>query len=325
MLEAVRSAAIVTLFALGADAFAQDYPVRPVRLVVPSSPGGTSDFLGRLLAPKLAEALGQQFIVENRPGASSMIGAEFVAKAAPDGYTLLISPAALAINPSMYATIPFDARRDLAPISLVTETGNVLVVHPSVPVRSVKELISIAKTRPGSLVSASPGIGGSPHMSVELFKIMAGIDVLVVTYKGAGPGVIALLSGEVSLMFTTPPSALAHVKSGRLRALGVTTRSRIQALQDVPTIHEAALPGYEASQWFGLLAPARTPRPIIDRLYRETRRAMDAADMKRRFSVEGLEPVGSKPEEFGAFIHAELGKWAKVIKSSGLRPQGGNP
>lgn len=325
MHEILVTAALAVLLAFAANVSAQNYPVRPVRLVVPSSPGGTSDFLGRLLAPKLAEALGQQIVVENRPGASSVIGADVVAKAAPDGYTLLISPAALAINPSMYARMPFNTRRDFAPISLVSETGNVLVVHPSVPARSVKELIALARKRPGSLVSASPGLGGSPHMSVELFKIMAGIDVVVVSYKGAGPGVIALLSGEVSLMFTTPPSALAHLKSRRLRALGVTTRTRIRALQDIPTIHEAALPGYEASQWFGLLAPAGTPRPIIDRLSQEIHRAIRAPDMTQRFAVEGLEPVGGKPEEFATFIHAELDKWARVIKSAGIRPQGSNP
>src|SRR5687767_6549994 len=219
-----RALLLVAIVALAANAFAQNYPVRPVRLVVPSSPGGTSDILGRLLAQKRGEALGQQVVVENRPGASSVIGADVVAKAAPDGYTLLISPAALAINPHMYAKMPFNTQRDLAPISLVVETGNVLVVHPSVPARTVQDLIALARRKPGHLVAASPGLGGSPHMSAELFKIMAGVDVLIVSYKGSGPGTIALLSGEVSLMFTTPPSAIAFLRAGKLRALGVTTR-----------------------------------------------------------------------------------------------------
>jgi tripartite-type tricarboxylate transporter receptor subunit TctC len=320
-----RALLLVAIAALAANAFAQNYPVRPVRLVVPSSPGGTSDILGRLLAQKLGEALGQQVVVENRPGASSVIGADVVAKAAPDGYTLLISPAALAINPHMYAKMPFNTQRDLAPISLVVETGNVLVVHPSVPARTVQDLIALARRKPGHLVAASPGLGGSPHMSAELFKIMAGVDVLIVSYKGSGPGTIALLSGEVSLMFTTPPSAIAFLRAGKLRALGVTTRKRIPALPEVPTVAEAALPGFEATQWFGLLAPAGTPRSIVDRLYQETMRAVRAPDMKERFAAEGLEPIASKPEDFAAFIHSELDKWAKVIKAAGIKVQGSNP
>lgn len=322
MRETLLIAAAVTLLAVTADGFAQNYPARPVRLVVPSSPGGTSDFLGRLLAQKFGERLGQPVFVENRPGASSAIGADAVAKAAPDGYTLLISPAALAINPSMYAKLPFDAQRDFAPISQIVETGNVLVVHPSVPARGVKEFIVLARKQPGSLTAASPGLGGSPHMAAELFKIMAGVDVLIVSYKGSGPGVIALLSGEVSFMFTTPPSALTHIRSGRLRALGVTTKTRIRALPDVPTLAEAALPGFEATQWFGLLAPAGTSRSIVDRLYQETLHAIGQADAKKRIAVEGLDPVGSKPEEFAAYIRSETSKWARVIKAAGIRPQG---
>lgn len=319
-----RALLLVAIAALATNAFAQNYPVRPVRLVVPSSPGGTSDILGRLLAQKLGDALGQQVVVENRPGASSVIGADVVAKAAPDGYTLLISPAALAINPHMYAKMPFNTQRDLAPISLLVETGNVLVVHPTVPARTVQELIALARRNPGHLAAASPGPGGSPHMSAELFKIMAGVDVLIVPYKGSGPGTIALLSGDVSLMFTTPPSAIVYLKAGKLRALGVTTKARIPALPDIPTIAEAALPGFEATQWFGLLAPSGTPRSIVDRLYQETLRAVRALDMKERFAAEGLEPVGSRPEEFAAFIHSELDKWAKVIKVAGIKVQGGN-
>ena len=320
----VWSLCAVMLLAHVADVFAQTYPARTIRLIVPSSPGGTSDFLGRLLAPKLSEALGQQIVVENRPGASSMVGAEVVAKAAPDGYTLLISPAALAINPSMYAKISFNTQRDLAPISLLAEAGNVLVVHPSVPARSVKELIALAKRRPGHLAAATPGLGGSPHMAAELLKIMAGIDVLLVPYKGASVGVVGLLSGEVSFMFSTPPTVLGFIKAGRLRALGVSTQRRIQALADVPTLHESALPGYEATQWFGLLAPGGTPRPIIDRLYQETARAIRGPEMTDRFALEGLDLVGNKPEEFAAYIGSELEKWAKVIKTAGIKPQGGS-
>jgi tripartite-type tricarboxylate transporter receptor subunit TctC len=318
--SALVSAAIATLFA--ASALGQNYPVRAVKLIVPSSPGGTSDILGRLLAQKLGEALGQQVVVENRPGASSAIGADAVAKSASDGYTLLISPAALAINPHMYARLPFDAQRDLAPVSLVVQTGNLLSVHPSLPARSVKELIALARKNPGKLACASPGLGGSPHMAAELLRIMAGIDFLIVSYKGSGPGTIALLSGEVSFMFSTPPSAMPFVRAGRLRALAVTTRTRMPGLPEVPSLHEAALPGFEATQWFGLLAPAGTPRPVIDRLHQETARAIRTPDMRERFAAEGLEPVGSTPDEFAAYIHAELVKWAKVIKAAGISPLG---
>lgn len=323
-IRALVSTAMALLLALGASAWGQNYPVRPVKLVVPSSPGGTSDILGRLLAQRLGEALGQQFVVENRPGASSAIGADAVAKSAPDGYTLLISPAALAINPHMYAKLPFDARRDLAPISMVVQTGNLLSAHPSLPARSVKELIALARKYPGKLTSASPGLGGSPHMAAELMRIMAGIDFLIVSYKGSGPGTIALLSGEVSFMFSTPPSAIPFVRAGRLRALGVTTRTRMPGLPEIPSLHEAALPGFEATQWFGLLAPAGTPRPVIDRLYQETVRAIRAPDLKERFMAEGLDPVGSKPDEFAAYILSELDKWAKVIRAAGIKPQSAN-
>jgi tripartite-type tricarboxylate transporter receptor subunit TctC len=315
-----QAVCLVALTVYGAPTLAQTYPNRPVRIVVPSSPAGTSDILGRIFASRFTEALGQPFVVENRPGASSALGAEFVAKAVPDGYTILMSPAALAINPSMYARLGFDAQKDLAPISLIAATGNVLVAHPSLPVRSVRDLIVLARKSPGHLTAASPGLGGSPHLAAELFKHMAAIDVLVVSYKGSGPGTIALLSGEVSFMFSTPPSALGHIRAGKLHALGVTTRSRIAAMPEIPTISEAALPGYEATQWFGLLAPAGTPQPVIEALHGATVRALRAPDVKERFANEGLEAVGNKPEEFAAHITVELQKWAKVITAAGIKP-----
>jgi tripartite-type tricarboxylate transporter receptor subunit TctC len=313
----------VAVFVLApAAAMAQPYPTRPVRLIVPSSPGGTSDVLGRMLAQKFGEALGQPFVVENRPGASSAIGAEFVAKSAPDGYTVLISPAALAINPHMYAKLGFDVQRDLAPVSLVVQTGNLLAAHPSLPVRNVKDLIALARKAPGKLTCASPGLGGSPHLSAELLKLAAGIDFLIVSYKGSGPGTIALLSGEVSFMFSTPPSAMPFVRAGRLRALGVTTRERATGLPEVPTLAESGLAGYEAVQWFGLLVPAGTPRPVIDRLHEETLSAINAPETKQRLVNEGLDPIGSKPDEFAAYIGAELAKWGKVIRAAGIKPEG---
>lgn len=303
------------------DVQAQAYPVRPVRIVVPSSPGGGSDFVGRVMALRLGESLGVQVVVENRPGASSVIGSDVVSKAAPDGYTLLVTPAALAVNPFMFASMPFDAQRDLAAISQLVEAGNVLTAHPSVPAKIIKELVSLAKSRPGLLTIASPGGGGTPHMAAELFRLMAGVDMLIVPYKGSGPGAIALLSGEVSLQFSTPPSTMHHIRSGRVRALGVTGLKRIAAMPDVPTIAEAALPGYEATQWFGLLAPAGTPRPIIERLHVEAVRAVRLQDTRDRFAVEGLEPVGSSPGDFAAYIGSEMVKWGKVIQAAGIKPR----
>jgi tripartite-type tricarboxylate transporter receptor subunit TctC len=302
-------------------ALTQNYPTRPVRLVVASSPGGTSDILGRLMAQKLGEALGQQVVVDNRAGASGVIGADIVAKSAPDGYTLLITQNSLAINPSMISKLPYDALRDFAPISKIAMNPNVLTVHPSVPAKSVKELIALAKARPGGLLIGSPGMGTLPHVAAELFKYMAGVDMVQVLYKGAGQGIVSLLSGEIALMFPAPPTAMPYIKSGRLRPLGVTTATRIQALPDVPSIAEAGLPGYESTQWFGLLAAAGTPRPVMDRLYREISGVLRAPGMKERLTALGMEVAGSTPEEFAGVIKSETEKWAKVIKAAGIKAE----
>jgi tripartite-type tricarboxylate transporter receptor subunit TctC len=312
-------AVLVALFA--ACAQAQGYPARPVRIISPSSPGGGSDFVARIMALRLGETLGTQTVVENRPGASSMIGADYVAKAAPDGYTLLVSPAALAVNPFMFANVLFDPRRDLAPISQIVEAGNVLTAHPSVPARTMRELITLAKARPGLLSIASPGGGATPHMAAELFRLMTGADILIVAYKGSGPGAIALLSGEVSLQFSTPPSTMQFIRNGKVRALGVTSLKRLAVMPEVPTIAEAGLPGFEATQWFGLLAPVGTSRTVIERLHQESVRAVRLQDTRDRFAVEGLEPVGSTPDEFAAYIASEMSKWGKVIKAAGIKPQ----
>jgi tripartite-type tricarboxylate transporter receptor subunit TctC len=302
-------------------ALAQTYPVRTIRLIAHSSPGGTSDILGRLMAHKLTEQLGQQVVVENRAGASGIIGVDVAAKSAPDGYTMLITQTSIAINPSVFAKLPYNAQRDFAPITQLVAAPNVLVVHPSVPATSVKGFIALAKARPGSLINGSPGQGTSPHLSAELFRIMAGIKLEHVQYKGAGQAILGLLTGEVPVMFTTPPTAMPYVKAGRLRPLGVTTTTRIDALPDVPTIAEAGVPGYESVQWFGMLVPAGTPRPIIDRLYQELVRALRAPDMKERLNSLGLDAVGSTPEEFAAYIKSETEKWAKVIKTMGIKPE----
>jgi tripartite-type tricarboxylate transporter receptor subunit TctC len=299
----------------------QAYPVRAIRLVVHSSPGGSSDILGRMIAQRLTESLGQQVVVENRAGASGIIGVEVVVKAPPDGYTILISQTSLAINPAIFPKIPYNALRDLAPITQIVDGPNVMTVHPSVPVKSVKQLIALAKSRPEGLIIGSPGQGTSPHLSAELFNSMAGVKIAQVQYKGAGMAIVGLLAGEVSVMFPTTPTVIGYLKTGRLRALGVTTAKRTQALPDVPTLSEAGLPGYESTQWFGILAPAATPRPIIDRLHQEIVRIMQSPAMKQRLANDGMEVVAGTPEQFGAHIKAETEKWAKVIKAIGLRPE----
>ena len=306
---------------LASAAPAQNYPSRTIRLIAHSSPGGTSDILGRLMAQKLTEALGQQVVVENRAGASGIIGVEAAARSAPDGYTLLITQTSIAINPSMFAKLPYNAIRDFAPITQLVAAPNLLMVHPSVPATSVKGFIALAKAQPDSLVNGSPGQGTSPHLSAELFKIMSGIKLDHVQFKGAGMAIVSLLSGEVSVMFTTPPTAMPYLKAGRLRPLGLTTTTRIEALPDVPTIAEAGVPGYESVQWFGMLVPAGTPRPVIERLHQEITRSLRAPDMKERLTSLGLNAVGSTPDAFGSYMKSETEKWAKVIKTMGIKPE----
>ena len=311
---------IVALTGAGAAA-GQNYPVRPVRLVVPSSPGGGTDISARIIAPKLSEYLGQQVVVDNRPGAGTMIGGEVVARAAPDGYTLLMGISTLAINPAIYRKVPYDALRDFAPVSQAVALPNVLVAHPSLPVRSVKELIAFARARPGQLNFASAGLGTSPHLSMELFLSMTKLKMVHVPYKGSGPGVVDLVAGHVPLMMPNMLSALPHIKTGRLRALGVTSARRAAGAPDIPTIAEAGVPGYEAVQWYGVLAPAGTPRAIVTRLHAQIVRVLQLPDIRQRFSTDGAEAVGSSPEEFTTFIRAETAKWAQVIKDAGIRPE----
>ena len=299
----------------------QNYPSHAIRLVVPSSPGGGTDIVGRMLAQKLSEQLGQQVVVDNRAGAGTVIGNDTVAKSAPDGYTLLMGLSTLAINPSMYAKLPYDALRDFAPISQSVSACNILILHPSVPAKTVIELIALAKAKPGSLTFGSAGTGTNPHLSGELFKSLARIDMVHVPFKGSGQSVISQLAGEIAANFPSVPTAMPYIKAGRLRGLGVTTLKRAQALPDVPSIAEAGLPGYEATQWFGLLAPTGTPRTIIDRLYQESSRALRSADMKERMTAEGLEVVGGTPEEFASYIRSETEKWTQVIKAAGIKPQ----
>ncbi len=300
---------------------AQNTPSKPLRLIAPTSPGGGSDIFGRQLAQKLTVALGQQVIVENRAGAGGIIGIDYVAKAAPDGYTLLIAPAGLAINPSMYAKLPYDTLRDLAPVTQLADAPSVLTVHPSVPATSVKQLIALAKAKPGLLTGGTAGIGSAPHLSLELFKSMAKIDVVFAHYKGLGQGMTSLLSGEIGLMTPTALTVIQHLRNGRLRALGVTTSKRAAVLPEVPTIAESGLPGYDAPQWYGLLTTAGTPAAIIERLHRETARALTAADMKQRLEADGTRVIASTPAEFAGYLKNEIDKWAGVIRSAGIKPE----
>ena len=311
----------VLLAFCSAGALGQSYPTRAIKLVVPSSPGGGTDIVARILGQKLSEQLGQQFVVENRAGAGTVIGNDAVAKSAPDGYTLLMGLSTLAINPSMYAKLPYDALRDFAPISQSVSACNILILHPSVPAKTVTELIALARAKPGSLTFGSAGMGTNPHLSGELFKSLARIDMVHVPFKGSGQSIISQLAGEIAANFPSVPTAMPYIKAGRLRGIGVTTLKRVEVLPDVPSIAEAGLPGYEATQWFGLLAPAGTPRPVIDRLYQESSRALRSADMKERMTAEGLEVVGSTPEEFASYIRSETEKWTQVIKAAGIKPQ----
>ena len=311
--------AIFLLVFVTSAAMAQ-YPSKPVRFIVPSSAGGGTDIIARALAQKLAEAFGHPFVVENRPGAGQMIGLELAAKAAPDGHTLVMAASTLALNAVMYKKVPYDALRDFAPIMQAATVPNVLVVHPSLPVKSFAELLAHARQHPGKLSYASAGIGTSPHMAIELLASMAGIDMVHIPYKGTSPGVVDLLAGQVSVMAPNLLTALPHIKAGKLRALGVTSAVRSEALPEIPAIGEF-LPGYEAAQWYGVLAPAGTPSDIVARLHAELVKALLHEEVKVRLAADGAEPVGSSPEEFAAFIRSEIDKWAKVARAAGIRAE----
>ena len=318
MLKMKLPALALALTATGAGAQGPAYPVKPVRLVVPSSPGGGTDILARVLAQKMSESLGQQFVVENRPGAGQVIGIEAVARAAPDGYTLLMAASAIVINEVIYAKPPYATLRDFAPVTLAASLPNILVVHPALPVKSVRELIALAKTRPGQLNYSSAGSGTSPHLSMELFRLMAGITLTHIPYKGTGPATVDLIAGQVQLSMPNVLTALPQIKGGKLRPLGVTSARRATGLPDIPAIAET-LPGYEAIQWYGLLAPAGTPREIVARAQAEIARILLLPEMKERLAADGADAVGNRPEEFAAYIRAELAKWGKVVKTGGIK------
>jgi tripartite-type tricarboxylate transporter receptor subunit TctC len=295
---------------------AGNYPSKTVRMVVGYPPGGPTDVIARTVAQKLSLAFGQQVIVDNRPGASGIIGAELVVKAAPDGYTLLTVPITYAVTPSVYPKMPYDAEKDLAPVALVAAAPFILVVHPALPVKTVKDLIALAKSRPGQINYASASAGGMPHLAGELFNSMAGVKLTHIPYKGAAPATIDLLAGQVSLMFNNMLSAMPHVKSAKLRAVAVTSAKRSSVLPEMPTIAET-IPGYAASGWYGAFAPASTPRDIIAKLNAEINRAMRQPDVTQRLAGDGVEAVNLTPDEFSIYLKQEIAKWGKIAKLSG--------
>ena len=302
------------------QAQANDYPAKPIRLVVPAAPGGGADFLARIVGVKLGELVGQSVVVENRAGASGTIAADGTAKSAGDGYTVLMGQStSIVIAPQLYPKLPYDTLRDLKPVTLVAEVPNVMVVHPSVPANTVKELIALAKAKPETLNFGSSGNGAPSHLAGEMFKSATGTRLVHVPYKGAGPAVNALIAGEIQVMFAPIVAVLPQVKSGRLRALGVTSAKRSAAAPDLPTLAEAGLAGYEISSWFGLFVPASTPAAVVDKLFKETTRVLKSPDVIERFAKEGAEPVGSTPADFNNYVRTEFVKYNKVIKDNGIK------
>ena len=306
---------------VAAPASAQNYPVRPVRVVVPFAAGGNTDITARAIGAKLSEVFGQQIVVENRPGGATNIGTELVAKAPADGYTMLMGGATNAINMSTQAKPPYDTLRDFAPVILCVKGANVLSLHPSVPARNLKELIALAKARPGQLNFASSGLGSSNQMAGELFKVMANVNIVHVPYKGNAPAITDTVGGHIEMMFSGVPAVVPHIQSGRLRAIAIGSLKRFTAIPEVPTFDESGVKGYEATTWFGLMAPVRTPKDIVARWNSEVGKILASPDLKGRFVNEGLEPMGGTQEAFERFIRTEIEKYAKVVKAVGLKPQ----
>lgn len=316
-----RGAAAFAMVAAVTGVAAQNYPNRPIRMVVPFPPGGAVDVIGRVVAPALSERLGQQLVIDNRGGANAIIGTDIAAKAAPDGYTLLIVPAGHAITPNVSRKLPYDTLKDLAAVGLVGNGAYVLVVHPGLPAKSVGEFTAYAKARPGKLNYAATGYGNATHLAGELFKVLTGVDMVYILYKGGGPALTDVISGQVSAFFAGVASSAAHIKSGKVRALGVTTVRRAAALPDIPTIAEAGVPGYEVDGWYGILAPARTPQSIIQRLNADINAVVATQDAKDRLLAVGLQARGTTPAEFHQMIVNDIARWANVAKKAKLEPQ----
>ncbi len=307
-------------FVVYGPAASQQYPNRPIRMLVGFPPGGGTDIVGRIVAQKLSENLGQQIIVENRGGATGMLAAELAAKAAPDGYTIMMAHiAAISILPSLHPKMPYDAAKDFAPITLAAIGPNLLVVHPSLPVKSVKDLIALAKARPGQLHYASPGGGSVQHLSGELFKLQAKVDMLHIPYKGSGQSIVDLIAGHVQLNFDAVPVVLGHTRQGRLRALAVTSERRSALLPDIPTVNESGVPGFDMGTWWGLVAPAAVNKDIVAKLHAEAAKVLKLPDVRERLGNVGAEPGGNTPEQFGAFIRSETAKYARIVKDANIK------
>ena len=323
MMRLLRASLLVASAFAAPQSYAADaYPTRPLRMIIPFPPGGGTDIMGRMVAQRFAEGLGIQVVVDNRGGAGGLIGTELAARASPDGHTLMIgSVSTICINPSLHKNLTFDPGKDLAPISLVASTPSMLVVGATVPVKSVKDLVALAKSKPGQLTYATPGSGSSSHLGTELFKEAAGVDILHVPYKGTGPAITDVVSGQVTMFISNIPSVLPMVKAGRLRALAVTSLQRTALRPDLPTVAESGIPGFEVIVWYGVLAPAGIPRPILTRLNQEVRKMSTMQDVKDRLATQGAEVITSTPEEFGARIRADRAKWEKIVKLSGAKPE----
>jgi len=316
--------ALALAAAIVASAFvnaAEPYPAKVIRMIVPYSPGGTGDNIGRAVGAKLGELLGQQVIIDNRPGAGGNIGAEATVRAAPDGYTVVMAATSLASNPALQRKMPFDPLKDLVPVSGCCEVPMIVVVHPSLPVKNIKEFVAYAKAYPGKLTYASSGIGTSSHLAAELFRVQTGIDMLHAPYRTDALAMPDLLSGQVPVMFMFQTAALPQVRAGKLRALAVSTAQRSPLAPELPTVAEAGVPGYEFSGWFGIFAPAATPKEIVNKIAAASVKAVQSPDLRERLSQQGFMPVASDPEQFAAFFRGEVAKWARVVKEGGLQPQ----
>ena len=320
MLARISTVCLIA-FACGPAAFADAWPERPIRLIVSYPPGGGTDVTARTIVGRLSEKLGRQVVIDNRPGAGSTIGTDLVAKATPDGYTLLMSDTTFGIVPGLYAKLPYDALRDFQPVTQITGVPVALVIHPAVPANSVRELVALAKARPGGLNFGSGGVGTPVHMAGELLKLAAHIDIVHIPYKGAGPAFTDLLGGHFQLMFPTLQSAVPHIKSGRLRLLALTSEKRSPAFPDVPVMEEAGVPGVVAEAWFGIHAPKATPPAIVARLHADAVGTLQDPVVKQRFATEGADAVGSSPQQFAKFVAGEIAKWTKVVKDAGIKPE----
>ncbi|MDB5809656.1 MAG: hypothetical protein JWN94_1778 [Betaproteobacteria bacterium] len=325
MINRRRLVSALAALAIPVACFAQQppaYPAKPVRLIVPYAAGGPVDSMGRLFTPRLAEIWGQQIVIDNRAGANSIVGSEVAARAAPDGYTLLLISASFTVNVTLYPKLPFDAVRDFTPITLIASGPGMLVTHPSLPARNLKELIALAKAKPGAMSYGSAGSGApTSHLGMELLKITAGIDIVHVPYKSMAPALIDMLGGQVQMGMPTVNAVLPHLRSGRLRAIGVSSLQRSLAAPDVPTLAEAGMPGYEAINWFAILGPAGVPAAVAQKIHIDTAEALKGVDLRERIAAAGMEPKSMAPAELAPYIRSEIGKWSKAVKASGARPE----